>query len=160
MTNPNGYEFATLGSVEVGNIISNFTALNVKGTFSRDWDGLLVVWMDRALFGGEPMIVCKTFCCHLVVNFEFYFLQRYCMKVVPLYAIGATVLQMCQSLLATIKQICYGGSEGIDNPLAICFRIPGYWQPTLWQILLKVLATFANSDIFFRGLPMPCNPWA
>jgi hypothetical protein len=38
------------------------------------------------------------------------------MKVVPLYAIGATVLQMCQSLLATIKQMLRG--------------VRGYWQPS------------------------------
>jgi hypothetical protein len=44
----------------------------LKGIVSRD--GLLVAWMDRALFGDEPMIVFLTIFCFLVFNFEFYFL--------------------------------------------------------------------------------------
>jgi hypothetical protein len=45
----------------------------IKGTVSRDWDVLLVVWMDRALFGDEPLTGFITFCCFLVFNFVFYF---------------------------------------------------------------------------------------
>ncbi len=32
-----------------------------------------------------PLIVFKNFCCSLVFNFNFYFLQRYCLKVAPFY---------------------------------------------------------------------------
>ncbi len=39
--------------------------LDFKGTASLDWDGLLVVWMDRALAGDKPLIVFKTICCFL-----------------------------------------------------------------------------------------------
>jgi hypothetical protein len=56
--------------------------------------------MDRALFGDETLIVLKTICGLLVLSFEFYFIQRYCTKVAPLYFIRATLLQMCQRLLA------------------------------------------------------------
>jgi hypothetical protein len=42
-----------------------------KGTVSRDRDVLVVVWMDRALFGDERLTVLKTICCFLVFNFVF-----------------------------------------------------------------------------------------
>jgi hypothetical protein len=73
-----------------------------KGTVSRDLDGLLVVWIHRALFGDESLIVFLTFYCFSVFNFEFYFLQRYCIKDAPLYVIGVNLLQMCYRLLATL----------------------------------------------------------
>jgi hypothetical protein len=37
-----------------------------KGTVSRYCDVLLVVWMDRALFGDEPLTGFVTVCCLLV----------------------------------------------------------------------------------------------
>ncbi len=81
----------------------------LKGTVSRDWDVLLVVWMDRALFGDEPLTGFITICCFLVFNFVFYFLQRYCTKVAPLCVSGATLLQIYHRLIATLRQICYRG---------------------------------------------------
>ncbi len=60
--------------------------------------------------------------CFLVFNFEFYFLQRYCTKVASLCAIRATLLQCAKRLLAT-----------------------------LWQILQRVLTTFANSPYLPEG---------
>jgi hypothetical protein len=53
----------------------------VKGTASRGME-------DRALFGDEPQIVFIFICCFLVFNFEFYFLQRCCKKVVRSYVMG------------------------------------------------------------------------
>jgi hypothetical protein len=44
-----------------------------KGTGSWDWDVLLVVWMDRALLGDEPLTGFITICCFLVFNFVFYY---------------------------------------------------------------------------------------
>jgi hypothetical protein len=41
-----------------------------------------------------------------------------CKKVASLYVIGATLLQLCQRMLAAVLQICYRGSEGNGNPLA------------------------------------------
>jgi hypothetical protein len=70
---------------------------------------LVVVWMDRALFGDEPLTGFITICCFLVSNFVFYFLQRYCTKVAPLCVIGATLLQIYHRLLATLRQVFYRG---------------------------------------------------
>ncbi len=47
-----------------------------KGTVSRDWDVLLVVWMDRALLGDKPLTGFITICCFLVFKFVFYY-QRF-----------------------------------------------------------------------------------
>ncbi len=80
-----------------------------KGTVSRDWDVLVVVWMDRALFGDEPLTGFITICCFLVFNFVFYFLQRYCTKVASLCVFGTTLLQIYNRLLATLRQICSRG---------------------------------------------------
>ncbi len=55
-----------------------------------------MIWVDRALFGDEPLIVFKFICCFLVFNFEFYFLQRCFKKVALLYVIRVSLLQMCQ----------------------------------------------------------------
>ncbi len=100
--------------------------------------------MDRALFGDDPLIVFITICCFLVFNFKFYFLQRCCTKVVPLYVTGATLLQICQKLLTTLCKICYRGSEDIDNLLTnLLWGVRGYWQPYnkffrgYWQILQR-----------------------
>ncbi len=57
------------------------------------------------------MIALKTICCFSVFNFEFDFLQRYCTTVASLCVIGAILLQMCHRLLATLRQICYGGDR-------------------------------------------------
>jgi hypothetical protein len=87
--------------------------------------------MDRALFGYEPLTGFITICCFLVFNFVFYFLQRDGTKVAPLCVIGATLLQICHRLLATLRQIvtvgkrvwaslwkiCHWVSEVIGNPL-------------------------------------------
>ncbi len=53
----------------------------------------------------EPVIVFINIFCFLVFNFEFYFLQRYCTQVATLCVIGATFLQICQRLLASLWQI-------------------------------------------------------
>jgi hypothetical protein len=57
------------------------------------------------------------------LNYEFYFLHRCGKKVAPVYVIGAALLQMCQTLSATLWQICYKGSEGTGNPVANFYRI-------------------------------------
>jgi hypothetical protein len=54
--------------------------LFVNGTVSRDWDGLLMVWMDRALFGEEPLIVFITIYCFLVLNLNFTFFRGIAQK--------------------------------------------------------------------------------
>ncbi len=77
----------------------------------------------------------------MVSNLEFYLLQRYCTKVAPLCAPGATLLQMCHRLLATLWQIFYKG----------CPRL----LATLWQIPQRVLATFANSTYLPEGCQHP-----
>jgi acyl-[acyl carrier protein]--UDP-N-acetylglucosamine O-acyltransferase len=59
----------------------------IKGTVSRGLDGLFVVGMDRALIRDEPLIVIK-YMYFLIFNFEFYFLQKCCKKVTPLYVSG------------------------------------------------------------------------
>jgi hypothetical protein len=77
-----------------------------------------MVCMDRA---DEPLIVFKTNCRSFVHKIEFYFLQRGIFrKIVTLYVNGATLLQMCKRLFATIWQICHMVSENTGNPLAIC----------------------------------------
>jgi hypothetical protein len=81
----------------------------IKGTFSRDCNALLVVWMDRALFGDEPLIVFITIYCYLVFNVEFNFLQRYFKEVALSNVIGATLLQVCHRLLPAFWQIYYKG---------------------------------------------------
>jgi hypothetical protein len=105
--------------------------LRIKGNVLQDLDVLLVVWMERALFGDETLIFLKFICCFLVFNFEFYFLRRCCRKVASLYVIEATLLQMCQSccnpsgklviggqrVFATLWPIFYWESEVIGNPL-------------------------------------------
>jgi hypothetical protein len=50
----------------------------------------------------------------IVFNFEFYFPQRYWL---PFVCFWATLLQVCQRLLATLRQICFRVSGGIGNPL-------------------------------------------
>jgi hypothetical protein len=78
-------------------------------------------------------IVFITIYLFLVFNFEFYFLQRYCtkVKVAPLCAIGATLLQCAigcwqpsgkfvtgsKKVLATLWQICNRASEVTGNHL-------------------------------------------
>jgi hypothetical protein len=71
--------------------------------------------MDRAVFGDEPLIVFIAIYCFLGLNFEFYLLQRYFTKVVPLCVIWAPSYKYakqcgqpsgkcdigCQRLLAT-----------------------------------------------------------
>ncbi len=102
-----------------------------KGSVTRDSDGLFVVEIDRALFGDETLTVFITIYCILVfkksssgekisllwgkasIIYNISVIQRYCTMVSPLCAIGATLLQMCHMLLATLWQICYRG-----NPLA------------------------------------------
>jgi hypothetical protein len=67
--------------------------------------------MDRASFGDELLTGFITICCFLVFNFVFYFLQRYCTKVAPFCVIGATLLQICHRLLATLGQFVTGGKR-------------------------------------------------
>jgi hypothetical protein len=114
----------------------------------------LVVWMDRALFKDKLLIDFIIIYCFLVFNFEFYFLQRYCTKVVPLCVIGVTLMQICQScwqfsgkfvtggkmVLATLRQISHRVSEFIGNPLTSSS---------------EGIATFANSTYIY--LPESCQ---
>jgi hypothetical protein len=67
----------------------------------RESDRLLVVWIDGAEVGDEPLIVFKTICSFLVLNFKLYFHQRHRRKEAPLNVNGATLLQ--------------NASEGIGN---------------------------------------------
>ncbi len=119
--------------IDILALITTYKGKNVqiKGTVSRDWDGLFVVWMERGLFRDEPLIIFIPIYCFLVFNFEFYFLQRFCTKVASLCTIGATLLQCAKGcwqpsgkfftggkrVLATLGQICNRVSEVIGNPL-------------------------------------------
>jgi hypothetical protein len=91
----------------------------VKWTVQRNWEWLLLVWMAIALYGDKPLIVFVSIYCFSVFNFELYFLWRYCTKIALLCVIGSTLLHLCYRLLATLWKICYRGSEGFGNPLAI-----------------------------------------
>ncbi len=111
-----------------------------KGTISRDWDVLLVVWMDRALFWDEPLIVFLIIYCFLVLTLNFTLLR----EIALLDIIGVTLLQMCLRLLATLWQICYRGKRALATLWQIfigCQRL----LAILWQIPPKVLTTFVNS---------------
>jgi hypothetical protein len=90
----------------------------LKGSVSRD--GLSVAWVDRALFGDEPMIVCITIYCFLVFNFEFLLSFEVLQK-------GCTFVTGSKRVLATLWQICYRVSEVIREK-----SLRGYWQ--LFQI--------------------------
>ncbi len=46
-----------------------------EGTFSRYWDGLLVVWMDRTLFRDEPLIVFIPIYCFLYLTLSITFFR-------------------------------------------------------------------------------------
>jgi hypothetical protein len=59
-----------------------------------------------------------SFCCLLVLNFEFYFFQKYCTMAAFLYAIGETLFHMFRGYWKPSGKICYTGSEGISNSLA------------------------------------------
>ncbi len=109
-------------------------------TVSRDWDGLLVVWMDWALFGDESLIVLKTIYCFLILNLKFYFFQRYCTKAAPSCAIGATLLQCAIS--------CWQPS---DKFVTVRQRL----LETLWKIPQRVLTTFANNTYLPEGCRQP-----
>jgi hypothetical protein len=76
-----------------------------KGTVLRDLDGLLVVWMDRALFGDKPLQFLKFICYFMV--FKGCSFKRY----------WGIPLANVSELLATLWQCFYCVSEGIGDPL-------------------------------------------
>jgi hypothetical protein len=80
-----------------------------------------MVWMDRASFGEEPLIVFITIYCFLVFKFEFYFLQRYCAKFASLFAIRATLLQIYRYCGRVVKffhrpESAENGARGKGSP--------------------------------------------
>ncbi len=89
--------------------------------------------------GDEPQIFSNSsvVCWFLTLKFTFF---RSVAKGCPLYVIGATLLQMCQRLLATLWQICLQGSEGMGNPLKNAQRVFG---------------TFVNSTHLPEGCQYP-----
>jgi hypothetical protein len=114
-----------------------------KGTVSRGWDRLLVVWMDRALYGDESLIVLEIYLL-LLGNFVFYFLQR-CWKKVAAYMLLGQPSWKC-------VRCCW--------QLSGKFVIAGQRVlATLWQIPERVLATCANTYyIYLWGLSIPSDP--
>jgi hypothetical protein len=87
---------------------------SLKGTLSRDSDGLLVVWMDRALFVGEPLIVfyLSVACWFLTLNFT-------CFSSVP------KSLHLC----VLLGQPSCNLLEVAGNPLKDLLQVvSGYWQ--------------------------------
>ncbi len=111
----------------------NWKKLSPQGTVSQDWDGLLVVWMDKALFGDEPLYLFVTIYCFFVFNFEFYFLQRYCTKIAFLYVAEATLLQMCYG-----NSMARGYWQLSDKFCIGCQRLlVTHWQISqrVWQLL-------------------------
>jgi hypothetical protein len=91
----------------------------------KDFDFFLlhvpeVIRIYAALFGDEPLIVFFiTIYCFLVFNFEFYFFQRYCIRVAPLCAIGGTRLQCAIGCWQPSGKLVKGGKRVLA---------------TLWQI--------------------------
>jgi hypothetical protein len=116
-----------------------------KESVSWDWDRLLVLWMDRALFGDEPLVILKLSEASWFSTLNFTFFRSIAQR-----------LPFCVLL---------------EKPFGICVRgcwqpsgknllqgVREYWQPygecvircpmvltTLWQIPQRILATFANS---------------
>ncbi len=99
-----------------------------------------MVEMDRALFGDKPLIIFIPIYCFLVFNFEFYFVQRYCTKVASLCAIGETLLQCTKGCWQPSGKFVIGRQRLLA---------------TLWQILQRALATFANSTYLPKGCQHP-----
>jgi hypothetical protein len=77
----------------------------------------------------------------MVFKFEFYYLRSYGTKVAPLFVIGATLLQMCQKLLAPFSKFVTGG-QGPWQPSGKL-----YLQPSE-KYLRGYCANFANSSDF------------
>jgi hypothetical protein len=100
---------------------------------------MLVVEMDTALFGDEPLIVLLLIGFYLSILLSSEVLHR----VAPLCAIGAILLQMCHRLLATLWQMLQG--------------LRGYWQPSGKFVIgyQRLLATFANSTYLQEGCQHP-----
>jgi hypothetical protein len=74
---------------------------------SLENDGLLAVWMDRALFGDEPLIDFITVYCLLVVTLNFTFFRSIAQRL-PLWQISHRVSEL-------IGKPQTNSSEGIGN---------------------------------------------
>ncbi len=128
----------------------------LKGTVSRDWDGLFVVWMERALFTDEPLTIFIPIYmyCFLVLTFNFTFFRGIAQRL-PL------CVQLGQPFCNVLKVV--------SNPLVNFLQgVRGYWPPsgkfvtgcqrlleTLWQNFQRVLINFANSTYLPEGCQHP-----
>ncbi len=124
----------------------------IKGTVSRDWDGLFVVWMERALFRDEPLIIFTPFIVSWFLTLNFTFFRGIAQR-----------LPLCVQL----RQPFCNVPKVVSNPLVNFLQgVRDYWQPsskfvtgcqrllaTLWQILQRVLINFAKST----DLPEGCQ---
>jgi hypothetical protein len=72
---------------------------------------MLVVWIDRALSGDDPLIVFEVYLLLLGFNFEFNFFSRGYWQPSGQFFTGY------QRVLATLWSIFYRVSEGIGNSL-------------------------------------------
>jgi hypothetical protein len=109
------------------------TSIGLKGTVSRDWDGLFVVWMDRALFGDELLIVFMTIYCFLVFNFELLspeVLHKGC----PFVCNWATLWQIPQRILVTFANSTYL-PEGCQHSLILRQRVLITLQSNFQRVL-------------------------
>jgi hypothetical protein len=110
----------------------------------------MVVWMDRALFEYEPLIVLIITYCFLVFNFELKFLKRYCTEVAPLFAVGANLLECARGCLQPSGELVTRVTRVLATFWQIFNRVSELFA-TLWQITRRGLATFANSTYLPEG---------
>ncbi len=110
--------------------------------------------MERALFRDEPLIICIHIHCFLVLTLNFTFFRGIAQRL-PLF------VQLGQPFCNVPKLVS-------NPPANFSHGVWGYWQPsgkfvtgcqrllaTLWQILQRVLATFANSTYLLEGCQHP-----
>ncbi len=99
----------------------------LKGTVSPDWDELHMVKIYWTKLEDEPLTGSKTISYFLYSYYNFFFLQRYCIKVASFFVNGATVLQM---FVEVIQYPLTTTLEGNQYPLAKDQKV----MATLWQI--------------------------
>jgi hypothetical protein len=63
--------------------------------------------------------------CFVIFNFEFYYLKRYCTKVAPLCAVGATLLECAKGCWQPSGKFVPGGKRVLVTLWQICNRVSG-----------------------------------
>ncbi len=116
-----------------------------------------MLWMDRALFGDEPLIVLKLQ--YLLLGFQL----RILLSLEVLHR-GCLFKYYWGNPLANVSEVVgnpqanlYRGSEGIGNPLSNFYRVSeGIGNPLTNSS--ECIGNFCKQVIFVRGLPKLSDP--